>query len=75
MNARALALAAEVAAGARQAQALVKRAVDTGLDHPLAEALAIERDLFVEVFRTDDSQIGVKSFLEQARAMPIFTGR
>jgi len=75
VNARALALAAEVAAGARQAQALTKRAVDEGLDRTLSEALALERDLFVDVFHTDDSQIGVQSFLEHGPGKARFTGR
>lgn len=75
VNARALALAAEVAAGALQAQALVKRAVDAGLDHTLADGLALERDLFVDVFHSEDSQIGVKSFLEEGPGKAQFTGR
>ena len=45
----------------------------------LAEGLALEREAFVEVFRTDDSQIGVKSFLEhgpgQGRRSPGVDGR
>jgi enoyl-CoA hydratase len=75
VNARALALAAEIAAGARQAQALVKRAVDDGLAHTEADGLAIERDLFVEVFHTTDSQVGVKSFLEHGPGKAQFTGQ
>ena len=75
VNARALALAAEVAAGALTAQALVKRAVDAGFDHTVADGLAIERDLFVEVFHTEDSQIGVQSFLEHGPGKAQFTGR
>jgi enoyl-CoA hydratase len=75
VNARALALAAEVAAGPLQAQALTKRAVDAGLDRSLSEGLALERELFVDIFRTDDSQIGVKSFLEHGPGKATFTGR
>jgi enoyl-CoA hydratase len=75
VNERALALAAQVAAGALQAQALTKRAVDQGLDLSLEDALALERDLFVEVFHTDDSQIGVASFLEKGPGQAQFTGR
>ncbi len=75
VNARALALAAAVAAGALTAQALVKRAVDAGMDHTVGDGLAIERDLFVEVFHTEDSQIGVKSFLEHGPGKAQFTGR
>jgi enoyl-CoA hydratase/carnithine racemase len=75
VNARALALAAEVAAGALHAQALTKQAVDEGLDQALNAALAHERDLFVDVFHTQDSQIGVKSFLEHGPGKAAFTGR
>jgi enoyl-CoA hydratase len=56
------------------AQALTKRAVDGGLSSPLAEGLRLEQELFVEVFHTDDSQIGVKSFLEQGPGKAEFTG-
>jgi enoyl-CoA hydratase/carnithine racemase len=59
LHERALALAAEVAKGALVAQALVKRAVDDGLSASLADGLALERQLFVDVFATDDSRIGV----------------
>jgi enoyl-CoA hydratase len=70
-----LALAAEVARGALQAQALTKQAVDAGLDLSVQEGLALERDLFVEVFRTEDSQIGVASFLADGPGKANFTGR
>src|SRR4029453_13702788 len=65
LHERAFALAAELARGAVLAQALAKRAVDEGLSRQLPAGLALERELFVEVFRTQDSRIGVKSFLEQ----------
>ena len=72
---RALALAAEVAKGAVQAQALIKRAVDEGLSTDLASGLSLELDLFEAVFHTEDSQIGVKSFLENGPGNAAFTGR
>lgn len=72
---RALALAAEVAKGAVQAQALVKRAVDEGTSLPLADGLALEVDLFEAVFRTEDSQTGVQSFLANGPGKAEFTGR
>jgi enoyl-CoA hydratase len=75
LHERALALAAEVAGGALVAQALIKRAVDAGLDGSLADGLASERRLFVNVFATEDSQIGVKSFLEHGPGRAVFTGR
>jgi enoyl-CoA hydratase len=75
LHERAFALAAELAKGAVLAQALAKRAVDVGLDRELAGGLELERELFVEVFRTEDSQIGVKSFLEQGPGKAVFTGK
>ena len=53
-----------IARGAVVAQALCKRVIDDGLSVPLADGLALEREAFVEVFGTDDSQIGVASFRE-----------
>lgn len=75
LHARALALAAEVAKGASVAQALTKRAVDEGLDGDLAGGLAIERALFEEVFHSEDSRIGVQSFLANGPGKAEFTGR
>ena len=72
---RALALAAEVAKGALVAQALTKQAVDRGLGQTLADGLMLERHLFTEVFTTDDSRIGVASFLEHGPGKAEFTGR
>jgi len=75
LHERALALAAEVARGASQAQALVKRAVDSGVSTDLASGLLLERELFAEVFHTDDSRIGVQSFLAEGPGKASFTGR
>jgi enoyl-CoA hydratase len=75
LHERALALAAEVARGAVQAQALVKRAVDQGVEGDLASGLLLERGLFELVFHTDDSRIGVQSFLENGPGKAEFTGR
>lgn len=72
---RALSLAADVARGALVAQALVKRAVDEGLSSTLADGLSLERHLFVESFRSDDSRIGVQSFLANGPGRAEFTGR
>jgi enoyl-CoA hydratase/carnithine racemase len=75
LDGRALALAAELAAGAVVAQGLAKRAVDDGLDGPLAAGLALEQDLFAEVFGTEDARTGVASFLEHGPGKARFTGR
>ncbi len=75
LHERALELAAALASGAVQAQALVKRAVDEGMDTDLATGLALEQELFADVFHTDDSRIGVQSFLASGPGKAEFTGR
>jgi enoyl-CoA hydratase len=75
LHERALALAAEAARGAVQAQALIKRAVDEGTETDLAAGLRLERGLFETVFHTDDSRIGVQSFLANGPGKAEFTGR
>ncbi|MBA3286953.1 MAG: enoyl-CoA hydratase/isomerase family protein [Acidimicrobiia bacterium] len=72
---RALELARSLAAGAVLAQAAAKRAIDDGLSMDLAAGLAHERELFVEVFGTEDSQVGIRSFLEHGPGKAEFTGR
>lgn len=75
LEGRALALAAEVARGALVAQALTKQAIDEGLGLPLERGLAVERELFEASFRSEDSRIGVASFLEHGPGKAAFTGR
>jgi enoyl-CoA hydratase len=72
---RALAKAAELARGAVVAQGYVKAAIDEGIETTLAWGLDREGDLFEKVFTTDDSHIGVKSFLESGPGKATFTGR
>ena len=74
LHERAMALAAEVSAGPLRAQAMIKRAVDVGMDVPLADGLHLERNLFEEIFHTADSQIGVYSFLKHGPGKAVFTG-
>ena len=71
---RALALAAECAKGAVLSQALAKQAIDQGLSTSLPDGLRIEQEAVVESFRTNDSQVGVKSFLEHGPGKAEFTG-
>src|SRR5579871_2607075 len=71
----ALELAGSLASGALAAHALAKRAIDDGLDRALADGLALEREVFVDVFRTDDAGIGVRSFLDSGPGKAKFTGR
>jgi enoyl-CoA hydratase/carnithine racemase len=75
LHERALALAGELARGALVAQALAKQAIDDGLSTSLADGLALERQLFEDVFHSDDSRIGVQSFLASGPGKAAFTGR
>jgi enoyl-CoA hydratase len=71
----AIGWAAELARGAVLAQGMAKRAIDDGLDGELAEGLALEQELFAEVFETEDARIGVASFLEHGPGKAVFLGR
>ena len=75
LHPRALALAAEVARGARVAQSMAKRAIDDGLSMSLADGLQLEQRLFAEVFQSEDSHIGVQSFLASGPGKATFVGR
>jgi enoyl-CoA hydratase/carnithine racemase len=75
LHERALALAAELAAGAVVAQGLAKRAIDEGFDGPLSAGIELEQQLFAEVFATEDAGIGVASFLEHGPGKASFVGR
>ena len=50
----------------------IKRAVFEGLEKPMDEALALERDLMEELFNTNDAREGVTAFSEKRTAE--FTG-
>jgi enoyl-CoA hydratase/carnithine racemase len=71
----ALAWAAEFAAGPLQAIGMMKRAIDRGLDSPLADGVELEHQLFSEVFGTEDARIGIDSFRANGPGQAKFTGR
>lgn len=54
---------------------LAKRAIDEGIEGPLDQGLRLEQSLFAETFVTEDSQIGVASFIEHGPGKAEFTGR
>ncbi|MDB5100700.1 MAG: Enoyl-CoA hydratase/isomerase [Cyanobacteria bacterium RYN_339] len=72
---RALAKAAEVAAGAVIAQAYIKAAVDEGTETTLSWGVDREQLYFVDVFETDDAKLGVRSFLDNGPGKATFTGQ
>jgi enoyl-CoA hydratase/carnithine racemase len=71
----AVAMAAKFAAGPPLALAAAKRAIDEGLDMPIAEGLALESRLFAELFDTEDQKAGMRSFLESGPGKAEFAGR
>ena len=71
----ALAMAKKFAAGPPLALAAAKRAIDEGLDMPLAQGLQLESRLFAELFGTEDQKTGMRSFLESGPGKATFTGR
>ncbi len=75
LSAHVRAKAAELAKGPLVAQALAKRAIDEGLDRSLGEGLALEQELFLGSFATDDAATGINSFLEDGPGKASFSGR
>jgi enoyl-CoA hydratase/carnithine racemase len=71
----AMALASTLAAGAVVAQGLVKQAVADGAGLPLPAALGVEKQAFVDAFRTEDAGIGVASFVASGPGKAEFVGR
>ena len=71
----AAAMARKFAAGPPLALAAAKRAIDEGLDLPLAQGLALESRLFAQLFGTEDQKTGMRSFLESGPGKATFTGR
>lgn len=51
----------------------IKRAVQTGVEVPLAEALALERELQQRLFTSADASVGMHAYLE--KNVPRFEGR
>ena len=60
-------------ARAGRAVGLIKRAVQTGAELPLQEALALERELQQQLFLTEDAREGIAANLE--KRPPSFRGR
>ncbi len=69
----AMADAADWAKGPTLGYSAVKSAMNQGWGQPIEEALAVERRVFNQVFRTEDAKTGIAAFL--AKEKPDFEGR
>ena len=52
-----------------------KRAVNRGIELPLAEALALESEEFADAFSTSDARTGIHSFFKSGAGKAEFSGR
>ena len=72
---RALEWAGQFSSAASLAIAAAKKAVDQGLGVDLETGLKIEEAQFAALFATDDSGIGMTSFVEKGPGKATFTGK
>jgi len=70
--ARATAVAAEIAANGPVAVAQAKKAIDGGIELPLAEALAWEQECYAPTLETQDRLEAIQAFIEKRK--PSFNG-
>jgi enoyl-CoA hydratase len=73
LKARTMALARTLAGYSPVAVRLAKAAVAAAWETPLGAGLALERELFITAFGSDDRKEGVQAFLEKRD--PVFEGR
>jgi enoyl-CoA hydratase/carnithine racemase len=65
--AKAMALAEQVGQQSPTSVGMCKRLIHSGRNNVIAEGLVAERDLFVELFSTEDQREGVQAFLEKRK--------
>lgn len=65
--------ARRLASGASFAVGCIKQAVNQGMQLPLHEALAYERDLTAQLFKSEDAHEGITAFVEKRN--PAYKGR
>jgi len=65
--------AGRLASGASLAIRQIKRAVYEGIELPMEEALALERELIEPLFDSEDAREGFSAFAEKRQ--PVYKGR
>ncbi|MCA1833487.1 MAG: enoyl-CoA hydratase/isomerase family protein [Actinobacteria bacterium] len=73
--AKACDIAARYAKGPLVALRAAKIAINRGLQVDMSNGLAIEREVFVGLFSTEDQKIGMSSFIEKGPGKAEFVGR
>ena len=71
----ALELAQQFATGPTRALAAAKQAIDDGLEGSLESGLRLESTVFAGLFATEDTAIGMSSYLEHGPGKARFTGQ
>jgi len=64
---KAMALAEQVGQQSPTSIGMCKRLIHSGRNHVMSDGLVAERDLFVELFSTEDQREGVNAFLEKRK--------
>jgi enoyl-CoA hydratase len=72
---KAVEIAARYASGPTVSLRAAKIAINRGLQTDLQNGMLIERELFVNLFSTEDQKIGMQSFIENGPGKAKFTGR
>ena len=72
---KACEMAARYAKGPLVALRAAKIAINRGAIKDLSTGLAMERELFIALFASEDQKIGMKSFIEKGPGKAEFTGR
>ncbi|MFY9586519.1 MAG: enoyl-CoA hydratase-related protein [Actinomycetota bacterium] len=73
--AKAVEIASRYAKGPTVALRAAKIAINRGLQTDLQNGMLIERELFVNLFATEDQKTGMRSFVEKGPGKAEFTGR
>lgn len=69
---RAVEVAEQLSRGPREAMIAAKRAIEQGLEQPLAAGLVTEQREFADLFGTPDQILGMQTFIDQGPGKAVF---